>query len=116
MNMARYRHASVCVGGQLYVLGGEGCNQELLYSVERHDELNQEWREMQDMPLSLIHPMAVGYGHYIYMFGGYMDQHYRCSFEFNSQANRWKKLKDMPGCCEFGSAVVYKERIFVVGG
>ena len=117
MSTARYRHASVCVGGQLYVLGGEGCNQDLLHSVECLDEIDEEWREMQQMPTGLMHPMAVSYGQYIYMFGGCdMDQHYGCSFEFNSQANRWKKLADMPSCCTFGSAVVYKERIFVIGG
>ncbi len=118
MNTARQRHASVCVGENLYVLGGEGLDRKVIWSVECLNPENQKWQSMPDMPVALRHQVAVSCGQYIYVFGGLdTESHQKVgSYKFSPMKREWNKLEDMPEICDFGSGVVYKDTIFIVGG
>ncbi len=118
MNTARCRHASVCVGGHPYVLGGEGFGGKLISSVEHLNQENRIWQFLPDMPVALRHQVAVSCGQYIYVFGGVdtESRHKVGSYKFSSMQLEWNKLKDMPEICHFGSGVAYKDTIFIVGG
>ena len=70
LNTARARHASVCVGGQVYVIAGEGFDQEDISSVECLQQFTDKWQNLPDMPKALRHIMAVSYAESIYVFGG----------------------------------------------
>ncbi len=70
LNVGRMSHASVCVGEQVYVLGGESGNSTKLRSVEYLDEKTGSWCVTTDMPRGLCGHTAVNYKHNIYVFGG----------------------------------------------
>ncbi len=118
LKTARARHASVCVGGQVYVIAGEGENGKLLSSGECLQRLSNKWKRIPDLPKALEHPMTVPHGHYVYVFGG-ADIKKNLSqsvFVYGTNSKSWQTLADMPQICEFGSAVVWKDRIYIVGG
>ncbi len=111
LNIARSDHATVCVGNQVYVLGGwDGQTQK---SVEYLDEQNELWCVVCDMPVGLFRHIAVSYKHFIFVFGGFAS---RKTFMFNSKNKKWSRKANMPSCCEKGSSVVYGDRIYVLGG
>ncbi len=120
LNFARSSHASVCVGGQVYVLGGLSENGEL-QSVEYLDKKTGAWCVTTDMPVARYCHTAVSYQHYIYVFGG-MDHTSLTSsktFVLDTDTKTWSKKADMPYMQEgftYGSSVVYSDRIYVLGG
>ncbi len=118
LNMARLRHASVCVGGQVFVIGGEGCDGKEMSSMECLPKTREHYAVMLDIPKPLVHPMVAAEEQYIYVFGG-TDMKWNCSrscYMYDTDKKCWHDLPDMPLACTFGSAVVWKNRIFVVGG
>ncbi len=119
LNVARRSHASVCVGGQVYVLGGLG-DAAILQSVEYLRERTGSWCVTTDMPVALYDHTAVSFKQYIYVFGGpdHTDKvpGSRNSFIFDTVSNTWKMKADMPQHCVQGSSVLYKDIIYVLGG
>ena len=73
LNTARLRHASVCVGGQVYVIGGEGSDKNKLSSVENLQKNSGVWDIVPDLPAVVLHPMAAAYRQCVYVFGGVDD-------------------------------------------
>ncbi len=125
LNTARARHASVCVGGQPYVIAGEGChgkrNAKLISSVECLQTFSGKWESLPDLPRNakgLTYSMAVSHGQDIYVFGctDWKDYHYRSVFVYGTDRKSWQALADMPYICKFGYALVWKDRIYIVGG
>ncbi len=118
LNTARYRQASVCVGGQVYVVGGEGANEKSLSSVETLQINGKQWDVVPDLPEAVEHPLAAANGQYVYVFGGISNtgRHSRTVYVYRTSRKSWKKLPDMPEICDFGSAVVWKDMIYLVGG
>ncbi len=111
LNVARFDHATVCVGNQVYVLGG--WNGKELQSVEYLDEQNGSWQVTCDMPSGLSAHTAVSYKHFIYVFGGIPAQP---PFMLDTVSKKWSRKADMPSDCVLGSSVVYRDRIYVLGG
>ncbi len=118
LNTARGRHASVCVGGQLYVIAGEGSDENVISSIECLPRSDAKWKHLPDMPKALIHTMAVSYAECVYVFGGrdMRDKDSQSVFVYSTKRNAWQTLADLPHVCSFGSAVVWKDRIYIVGG
>ena len=117
LSMARCDHAIVCVGNQVYVLGGYEA-ETVLSSVEYLDEETGSWHVTCDMPSALDSHTAINHKQFIYMFGG------RTTVSCNSQATykldtvikKWSRKADMPEACNFGASMAYRDRIYVLGG
>ncbi len=121
LNTARARHASVCVGGQPYVIAGEGCYGTGMSSVECLQKVSGKWDSLPDLPKctkGLIHPMVVSHGQCIYVFGGINMEWNpsRSVFVYDTCKKPYEALADMPQTCTVGFAVVWKDRIYIVGG
>ncbi len=121
LNVARSDHATVCVGNQVYVLGGEtDSTHKPLSSIEYlHylDEQNESWHLAGDMLSRLYNHTAVSYKGFIYVFGGYTGkENSLATFVMDTANNKWSRKADMPGQCILGSSVVYRDRIYVLGG
>ena len=118
LNTARGRHASVCVGGQPYVIAGEGCDGEDISSLECLPRCSGKWESLPDMPKALRHVMVASYGESIYVFGGRQGAsgNSLSVFVYGTNSRSWQTLADMPQICGYGSAVVWKDRIYIVGG
>ncbi len=118
LNTARHRHASVCVGGQAYVIAGKGGDNNVISSLECLPRLSVKWENLPDMPKARDHIMVASYGESMYVFGG-KDMKVKASnsvFVYGTNRRSWQTLADMPQICNFGSAVVWKDRIYIVGG
>ena len=117
MNTARRRHASVCVGGQVYVIGGVGPDKKTLSSVETLQRNSKHWDVLPDLPKAVMHSMATAYGQCVYVFGGIdsTERHTGTVYVYRTSRKSWKKLTDMPETCSFGAAVVWKDVIYLVG-
>ncbi len=117
LNVARYDHATVYVGNQVYVLGGGTRGTK---SVEYLDEQNGSWQITCDMPSALYWHTAIGYKQFIYVFGGCSSgSSQKSTFMFDTISKEWSSKADMnmmSGGCNYGSSVVYRDRIFVLGG
>ncbi len=118
LNSGRARHASVSVGGQVYVIGGEGSDGKEMSSMECLKTFCGKWETFPDLPKAVVHPMAVSHGQYIYVFGGTDMEwnHSQSVFAYGANSKSWQKLADMPQICFFGSAVVWKDSVYIVGG
>ncbi len=118
LNSGRARHASVSVGGQVYVIAGKGSNEENISSVECLPRFSAKWESVSDMPKALRHIMAVSYGESIYVFGGRVGDfdNTQSVFVYGTNSKLWQTLADMPHICSLGSAVVWKDKIYIVGG
>ncbi len=118
MNTARQRHISVCVGGQVYVIAGEGADGIEMSSVECLQRNSGQWEVIPDIPKPLVHPVAVGYGQCIYVFGGtdMKSKHSDSCYVYGTNSKSWHELPDMPHTCKYGSAVLWKDMIYLVGG
>ncbi len=117
LNTARTRHASVCVGGQPYVIAGT-LDDEDLSSVECLPRFGVKWESLPDMPKALGHVIVANYGESIYVFGGVdmKEDHSQSVFVYGTNSGAWQTLADMPQICKLGSAVVWKDKIYIVGG
>ena len=118
LQVARCSHAAVSVGEQVYVIGG--WDRIPLQSVEYVDEKNRSWHESCNMPSMLNGLTAVRYEHLIYAFGGstgmFIKHNSLKTFVFDTTSNTWSRKADIPGFCCKGSSVIYRDRIYVLGG
>ncbi len=113
LNEARNYHTSVCVGGQIYVMGGVGTN-GALRSVEYLNKNTESWCVTTDMPVGLYGHTAVSYKHYIYIFGGFRSSQC-CStqtFMLDTVNKKWSQKADVPCVCRKATAVVYRDKIY----
>ncbi len=118
INIARARHASVCVAGQMYVIGGEGEGEKEMSSVECLQTFHGSWETFPYLPKALVHPMAVSHRQSVYVFGG-TDMDWDPSqsvFVYDTDSHSWQILADMPDICMFGSAIVWNDMLYIVGG
>ncbi len=112
LNVARTCHTSVCVGGQVYVLGGYNGGRNLT-SVEYLHDKTGTWCLSTDMPLALPSHIAVSYKRCIYVFAGCRS---RETLILDTVTKKWSRKADMPQFCTKGCSVVYGDRIYVLGG
>ncbi len=117
LNLPRARHASVCVRGHAYVFGGDKGKLTPLSSCECF-KTTPKWEVIPDMPKALYHVMYTSYCEHIYIFGGKTtnDVSSQSCYVFRPNSGKWVTLPEMPKECNFGSAVVWKDSIYIVGG
>ncbi len=117
LSVARETHAITHIGHKAYVLGGWGLRSERLQSVEYLDEQTGSWHVACDMISRLSNHTAVSYKHFIYVFGGYRAHgESQETFLLNTLNLKWSKKSDMPVACIVGTSVLYRDRIYVLGG
>ncbi len=112
LNEEHRDHATVCVGNQIYVLGGWNGNKSIS-TVEYLGHETGSWHVAGDMPYEVDEHTAVNYKQCIYVFGGRSSQ---TTFMLDTVTKKWSKKADMPESCRGGSSVVYRDRIYVLGG
>ncbi len=119
LNVARVDHAAVCVGKQIYVLGGRGCDYQPLQSVEYLDEQAGAWCMASDMPIPLNCPLAVNYNNCIYVFGGriggYDDPPSGETFVLETDTKAWSRKTKMPKTGDSVSSLLKREKIYLQG-
>ncbi len=110
-----------------------------LKSVECLEDKAAGWKTLGDKELPLYDQSAVKYNDLIYAFGGsrmvtvkkyqhsYLGSRQvgvdrlsetpvRTTLQLDTQSGIWSKKADMPQNCTRGSSVVYRDRIYVLGG
>jgi len=71
MMMARYRHAAVVVGTDIYVVGGRNVLDQLLTSVLRYSTTDDAWSTVGDFPGATSDNAAFEHGGAVIACGGY---------------------------------------------
>ena len=119
LNQRRSGHALVFCDGQLYAIGGwaSGC---YLFSAERLDDLEGEWRYIHPMQTSRRWLAAVNFDGVIYAIGGQSDENRATTLKtvekYIINANQWENVSAMNIARSSHAACVYQKRIYVVGG
>ena len=118
LNVARGYHATLCVGNQIYVLGGWDWRDYTTApsSVEYLDKVTEFWHVTCDMPRALVDHTAVNYKHFIYVFGGHKLDNCRTTFMLDTVTKKWSRKADIPESCRRGASLVYRDRIYVLCG
>ena len=121
LNVARLCHTTVSVGNRIYAIGGrtgQGDNFKQLQDVEFLDETTGSWHVTRELLSALYSHTGVAYKHFIFIFGG-CDTDFnqtKRTFMLDTKCHNWSRKADMPVVCDRGSSVVYKDRIYVLGG
>ena len=116
-NKPRSYHALVAAERSLFAIGG--WNSEIkrsISSVERLDDLNGQWREVQSMntPKRLL-PAVFCQG-FIYAIGGYSTKAEKTVEKYDVGKNAWVYARSMNVERHTHAACVLQGKIFVVGG
>ncbi len=114
LNVARSQHASVCVGGQVYVLGGNDNDNIELDSVEYLNETTGSWCVTTGLPYALCDHAAVSYKQYLVVLKGSWGS--GTNLLLDTVDKTWYEGHEMPLDYGFASSVVYRDRIYVLGG
>ena len=126
-----YAALVTCIG-RVYVLGGvrvTACPQDgsrvemtLQTQVLELSLSRQAWRLAGQLPVALFSHTAVAYRSEILVFGGKKEvgdaagsPYSRDTFRYDPVMNTWKTGCTMPSPCATGSAVVVKEKVYLVG-
>ena len=100
------------------MIAGQGGDGKEMPSMEYLQKLSGKWDTLPDLPKRLVHPIAVIHGQYIYVFGGaeMKGNHSHSVYVYGTNRKSWQTLAHMPQICKLGSAVVWKDIIYIVGG
>ena len=117
----RDRHASVCLNGKLFVLGGHNTKSkdqnDDYSSVEMLDAETKVWSNKHAMPLSLMAPSAVVVNGQVFVIGG-MSQGERSyeSIKYSIQDDIWSHCEPIPLFDEFAvnSVVAVEHKIYIL--
>ena len=85
MPRPRYRHSSVAINGQIWIVGGRDRNNNIINEIDVYDELHDRWFTIEDGLNSILLPdeapygvsdhCAFAYGQNLFIVGGF-DQNY----------------------------------------
>ena len=109
-------------GGKIYVLGGYPAGRVSVKTVQVYDIAADSWTRGPDLPEVNNHGIAAAHDGVIYLFGGqtdpntaYVDTVYALDTKQGANAT-WVPKASMPTKRSAGAAVVYQDKIYVVGG
>jgi N-acetylneuraminic acid mutarotase len=109
-------------GGKIYVLGGYPAGRVSVRTVQVYDIASDTWARGADLPEINNHGVAAAHDGVIYLFGGqidpntaYVDTVYALDTKRGADA-AWVPKASMPTKRSAGAAVVYQDKIYVVGG
>ena len=108
--------------GKIYVLGGYPAGRVSVKTVQIYDIASDSWTRGPDLPDVNNHGIAAAHDGVIYLIGGqtdpntaYVDTVYALDTK-PSGSGQWVKKATMPTKRSAGAAVVYQDKIYVVGG
>lgn len=120
----RWGAASVTVGTQVYVIGGNAAPQEpypggpVSTTVERYDAVARTWTTLASLPSPVEHMMAAEYDGRIYVFGGWSCN--LCgrneTWIYNIAGNSWSQGPNTPFPMNGGVAAVIGTQIYITTG
>jgi N-acetylneuraminic acid mutarotase len=109
-------------GGKIYVLGGYPAGRVSVKTVQIYDIAADSWTRGPDLPEVNNHGIAAAHDGVIYLFGGqtdpntaYVDTVYALDTRQGANAS-WVGKAAMPTKRSAGAAVVFQDKIYVVGG
>jgi N-acetylneuraminic acid mutarotase len=114
---ARYSHAAVAVGSDIYVLGGI-CDGTTIASVLKFDSTQGTWSAVNPMPEPRRLHAACAIGSDIYVFGGFCNGFQTSVFKYDTVTNTWITLAPMPLLCADHSVSVLDgdgDQVYIVG-
>ena len=119
MIQRRFGNALVSCDGYLYALGGWG-DCKCLSSVERLEEFNGKWKNIQPMQEARKWLAAVNCNGVVYAIGGRTNSVDFVALntveKYDSASNKWKYVDDMKIARWAHAACVLRGNIYVVGG
>ncbi len=111
-----------CVGGILYLIGGDGerstSNRILKLAIGR----DENWQEIAQLPEALSNMVCAASDTHIYIAGGRRKEEGRVSpfsnhlYVFDTEKNRIEKRSDMPRALAAAVGIVQGGRLLVLGG
>lgn len=117
---AREGAAVVALDGYLYVMGGNN-NSTVLKLVERYDPAQEQWETLEALPERRTEAVAAVLEDRIYLMGG-RDESGRVKddvFVYDPGApenSRWQETSSMEEKRASAAAVVFQNRLYVLGG
>ena len=114
-NRQRGYHQLVATDEALFAIGGhdEGSS---ISSVERLDDLNGQWREVQPMNTPRHLFAAVACRGFVYAIGGYSTKREKTVEKYNPKNNSWAYVSSMNVERYRHAACVFQDKIYVIGG
>jgi len=118
-NRTLYAHACCECDGKLYAVAGYTGKYTTI--LDCYDPETDTWEELPDVPLpARSYHTAVGYKGEVYVFGGSpggsSTQYLKDAYCYNVASKTWRRLADMPNPRASMASVVFKDKIYLLGG
>lgn len=114
MPTSRWGCMGACVGGYLYMLGGQNCF-KLLTVAERFNLHAKTWEVLSPMQTTHYLGTATGNQGQVYIFGGHTAR-LASSERYDFRTHRWQVLPSMLTPRSRAVAVSSRSQIYIVGG
>ncbi|XP_046955440.1 kelch-like protein 6 [Lynx rufus] len=117
LNIGRWRHKMVVLGGKVYVIGGFDGLQRI-NNVETYDPFHNCWSEAAPLLVHVSSFAATSHKKKLYVIGGgpngkLATDKTQC---YDPSTNKWNLKSSMPVEAKCINAVSFRDRIYVVGG
>ncbi|KAK1344099.1 hypothetical protein QTO34_014658 [Cnephaeus nilssonii] len=117
LNIGRWRHKMVVLGGKVYVIGGFDGLQRI-NNVETYDPFHNCWSEAAPLLVHVSSFAATSHKKKLYVIGGgpngkLATDKTQC---YDPSTNKWSLKSSMPVEAKCINAVSFRDRIYVVGG
>ncbi|XP_019864480.1 PREDICTED: kelch-like protein 18 [Amphimedon queenslandica] len=112
------KRMSISEDGVIYVVGGLGCTENSVYSVERFDIHDGAWYISEPMDIQRSRVGVAELEGKIYVFGGYDGTINRLSVVecYDIQTEKWSSCSPMLTCRSAMGVAVLGDQIFIIGG
>ncbi|ELK00747.1 Kelch-like protein 6 [Pteropus alecto] len=117
LNIGRWRHKMVVLGGKVYVIGGFDGLQRI-NNVETYDPFHNCWSEAAPLLVHVSSFAATSHKKKLFVIGGgpngkLATDKTQC---YDPSTNKWNLKSSMPVEAKCINAVSFRDRIYVVGG
>ena len=107
-------NALVATDDALFAIGGTSVADNA--SVERLDDLNEDWKEVQSMNIPRHSCAALFCKGFVYAIGGYSTKVEKTVERYDPRENVWTNVSSMNVERQYHAACVLQDKIYVVGG
>ena len=120
LRTARFYCKAVFIKGEIYVFGGiNGCNNNIVRSIEKYSNVTKTWEYIADMIDNQRHFSACSFMDNVYFMGcrveGLYDNAISC-FKFSIKSFKWKEISRMKNSRRLSACSVFEGRVVVSGG
>jgi uncharacterized protein YceK len=126
MTLPRYVNAVKEVKNNAYVFGGHDQMKgvgivDVEWATPANDGKIGGWKKTSPLQTGRYGLSSAGYGNYVYALGGLTGLEYLTSIEYaqvqdDSELSAWRYTADLPEPRATFSALVYKDKIYIIGG